>query len=172
MEKGRQNGWSPSLAVLFFSLIFATFSESRFFHALRSPVGSVLAHFWLPLAPFWLPLAPFWLPFGSFLDPFWFSFGSVWLFFSILEFIGLPFISLLSLLTCFRNLFVSFGKLLSLFLIQRRSDPINCLPIPACPIPRDPLACKLAFQGPEREYCRRQLRYDFGAILDSRGSQQ
>ena len=35
---------------------------------------------------------------------------------------------------------------------------INCLPIPACPTPRDPLACKLAFQGPEREYCRRQLR--------------
>ena len=128
----------------------------------RSIFRCILVALWLTLgsilAPFGSLLAPFWLPFGSFLDPFWFSFDSVWLFCSILEFIGLPFISLLSLLICFRNLFVSFGKFLSLFLIQRRSDPINCLPIPACPIPRDPLACKLAFQGPEREYCRRQLR--------------
>ena len=90
-------------------------------HCLTS--GSLLAPVGSLLAPFGSLLAPFWLPFGSFLDPFWFSFDSVWLFCSILEFIGLPFISLLSLLICFRNLFVSFGKFWSLFFIQRRSGP-------------------------------------------------
>ena len=62
--------------------LFATFSEDRFFDAFWSPLGSLLAPFWLPLAHFWLPLAHFWLPLAHFwlpLAPFWLTFGVPWL---------------------------------------------------------------------------------------------
>ena len=85
MENGSQNGPSRSVAVLRFSIIFATFSEGRLFDAFWSPVGSPLAPFWHPLAAFWLPLAPFWLPLAPFwltLAPFWLTFGALWLTFA------------------------------------------------------------------------------------------
>ena len=152
--------------------VFATFSESLFFHAFWSPVGSILAHFWLTFGSRWLPFGSLWLPFGSLLAPsgsllvlFWFRlvvFFNTWIHWAPFHLLAIPFDSFLWPVCIFWQTFV-------LFLIQRRSDPINCLPIPACPIPRDPLGCKLAFQGPEREYCRRQLKWFWTDFRFSRG---
>ena len=69
-----------------FGDLFSTFSRHRFFDAFWSPLGSLLAPFWLPLAHFWLPLAHFWLPLAHFwlpLAPFWLTFGVPWLTFAI-----------------------------------------------------------------------------------------
>ena len=120
---------------------FATFSEGRFLNAFWSPFGSLWTPFGCILVEFWLPFTCLWLPFGSLLVPFgsllvplsldFPIFGGSWRHSSYL---------------CFGT---HFGFIL---------DPFSA---EGCPIPRDPLACKLAFQGPEREYCRRQLRYDF-----------
>ena len=72
-----------------FRSFFATFSEGWFLDAFWSPLGSLLAPFWLPLAHFWLPLAHFWLPLAHFwlpLAPFWLTFGFPWLTFGALCF--------------------------------------------------------------------------------------
>ena len=67
MENGSQNGPKSIGFSYQKSILFATFSEDRFWDAFWSPFGSLLAPFWPPLAPFGLPLAPFWLPLAHFL---------------------------------------------------------------------------------------------------------
>ena len=76
-KKDSQNS-CPELS--FFSS-FPPCSEDRFLYVFWSPLGSMLAPFWLPLPPFWLPLAPFWhhlAPFWIPLPPFWLSLVLFW----------------------------------------------------------------------------------------------
>ena len=103
--EGRDPGWNPSIKKKNIAkrgtrktLPSPTRSAAgcarpggEFFDAFWSPLGSLLAPFWLPLAHFWLPLAPFWLPCGSI----WAPFGS--------------------LLAPFGSILVPFGSILVLF---------------------------------------------------------
>ena len=93
VENGSQNAPGKLVRGDPGSILFATFSEGRFLDAFWSPLGSLLAPFWLPLGHFWLPFAHFWLP----LAHFWLTFGVLWLTFgalgSLLAILALDFLA-------------------------------------------------------------------------------
>ena len=95
MENGCQNGPADRVADRPRSTLFSTFSRHRFFNAFWSPLGSLLAPFWLPFGSRWLTFGSLWLTFGSL----WLTFDSLWLPFG-------------SLLVPFGSLLVPLGSLL------------------------------------------------------------
>ena len=129
-----ENGHKTEPKSISLGYFFATFSERRFLDAIGSPLGSLLAPFRLHLAPFWPLWAPFWspvAPFGLILVPvgtFGLHFGPFW--------------------HQFWSKNVFFGT-------RSRKSPADCrLHLRR----RQIFACTLTFLGPERVYCRRQLR--------------
>ena len=69
------NGVKMAPKITIFGIQNRPWRPSRLWDASWSPLGSLLAPFWLPLAPFWLPLAPF----GSLLAPFRLPLAPFWL---------------------------------------------------------------------------------------------
>ena len=146
----------------------------EFFDAFWSPLGSLLAPFWLPLAHFWLPLAHFWPPLAHFwlpLAPFWLTFGFPWLTFGALCFTfahpGIHFLTFAVSCPHFSYFFEFSTKIsckilvLNNFRCKSYSRSIKSY-FPEAhrthPNRKYIFSCNPPFKGPERNICRRQLR--------------
>ena len=103
----------------------------------------ILVALWLPFGTLWAPFWPLLAPFGSILVPvgtLWAPFWSLWAPFWL----------------HFQRLGAILVKI-NFFGTRSREKPANCrLQLRR----RQIFACTLTFLGPERVYCRRQLRSD------------